>query len=162
MKNTILTLLAVLTLSTATPSKAAVGGITTNPVLVYSGLGLWAAAQGAVFVFPERNGGGSAWPVLPLFILGTILLDGEDGQSVQYTALDKVSAEKLKMTEAERLSFNAEIDQANSLVAEVSAELSHIENATAKDSAAIWSNMKDLVSEETMNAMIKINSQFAK
>ncbi|MFL5783590.1 MAG: hypothetical protein ACJ76H_03200 [Bacteriovoracaceae bacterium] len=101
-------------------------------------------------LFPMAAGAG-------IVALGLIILDGE--QTIEFKTLDKKSASALGVTETERESFNEELDQANMLLADVSVEMSKLENPTAEDSVHAWNQVKDLVSPATFATMQKIASQ---
>ena len=93
----------------------------------------------------------------PVILLGLVVLDGE--QEVQFRELNRSEAAKIGISAQELAVYNSEIDQANMLMADVKSELSKIEKPTAKDSAAAWVGVRDLVSPETFASMQKIVSQ---
>jgi hypothetical protein len=88
---------------------------------------------------------------------GLITLDGE--QKLQFIPLTKDDAIKIGATEEERQSFNSELDQANTLLTEVTDQITAMDNATVEDSARIWTEVRDLVSPATYSAMLKIVSR---
>lgn len=160
-------LLTFVTLTHSKPSQAAVGLFTGGSVAV---VGLAVIGTGVVggFIATEIMTDGCSElgcliGIIPFIAgaavaaIGVVILDGE--QSIEFQALDKAAAAKLKLSEVERLSFNEELDQANMLLADVSAEMSKIAKPTAQDSVNAWNEVKDLVSPATFSAMQKIASQ---
>lgn len=161
-------LLTVVFLTHSTPSEAAVGKLTHNQKVVTAGLYIMGAgaAIGAVgygIVAASCEGLGCLGVLIPMMAgalvagVGLITLDGE--QQIEFKALPKASASALGVSEADREIYNQEIDQANFLLKEVSAELAKTKAATAADSATLWEQMSSLVSPATFSTMQKIVSQ---
>jgi hypothetical protein len=161
-------LLTVAMVMQATSSEAAVGKIIGNKRVVVVGLamtgsGVAIAAGGAAIVNATCQDLGCLAVLFPLMggaivgAAGLITLDGE--QEIAFTALDKASAAKLQISEAERTSFNEELDQANIILADVATEMSKMAKPTAQDSVNAWNQVKDLVSPLTFTAMQKIAAQ---
>lgn len=143
------------TLAYSTPSKAAVGILTLNPATILGGLAMMGGGVGLLSAptrdFNHINGAGGV-----IGFLGIILLDGENGQEIAFGQLSVAAAKKLRVTEVERRSFNAEIDQANFIFDEVGMELKEMHNPTAKDASLIWARYDNLVSDNTFSAMKKV------
>ncbi len=168
LKVLFVTLLAVLTLAHSTPSEAVVGKLTHRQKVVTVGLamtgsGVAIAAGGFALVSATCVDMGCLAVLFPLAIGGVIGIAGlitlEGEQELQFTALDRVAAQRIGVSDAERVAFNEEIDQANILISDVSHQLSTIENLTVEDSASLWDSMRSFVSPETFSAMQKIVSQ---
>ncbi|MES2527463.1 MAG: hypothetical protein V4598_10265 [Bdellovibrionota bacterium] len=160
-------LLTVVTLTHSKPSQAAVGLFTGGSVAVVGlaviGTGVvggWIATE---IVTDGCSDLGCLIGIVPFIAglavaaIGVVILDGE--QTVEFKELDKVAAKKLGINELERASFNAELDEANMLLAEVASEMTKIQKPTAQDSVSAWSQVKDMVSAETFSAMQKIAAQ---
>jgi hypothetical protein len=158
-------LLTVVTLSHSRPTQAAVGAAFSTPVLiagiVIAGGGVVTTVAGVASCKPGDNSGLCAGLVIlvlaPVVLLGLVVLEGE--QKAEFRELSKEEANKLGISSNELAVYNSEVDQANMLVADVSAELSKIEKPTNEDSGVAWAKVKDLVSAETFSVMQKIVSQ---
>lgn len=143
------------TLTFSTPSKAAVGVIMGNPSVVLGGLAM-VGVGAPVLIFGQDLGdiagvGGLAT------LLGMIVLDGEQGQTISFNQISTKTAQKLGVTEVQRQSYNAELDQANYLFEEVSTELGRLERPSATDAKKIWANYESMVSADTFLVMKKIS-----
>jgi hypothetical protein len=90
-------------------------------------------------------------------LAGVVILDG--GSQIVFQPINQESGTKVGLSEEERLSFNEEIDQANTLLAAVEEDLEKIEKPTDQDFVNAWNQVKDLVHPLTFSAMVKIASQ---
>lgn len=157
-------LLTVVTLSHSKPSQAAVGAFVGAPLLI---AGVVVAGGGAITYALGKDQCGSneyglcsgLWGLFtaPIILIGLVLLDGE--QQVAFGELSPEQAKSLGVSAADAAIFNAEVDQVNMLMQDVKEELSQIKKPTVNDSAAAWSNVKDMVSPETFAVMKKIAEQ---
>lgn len=167
LKSSLLALVAVLMLSTAKPSQAAVGALTANPALALTGLkvtGGGAALLGIGMMAGRADnsmmGMAGLMPgVIGLALAGVGLIILDENQGVSFDELTQEQAQKIGLSSSELEQFNSEIDQVNALASHVDAELSLLSNPSVEDSAAIWASIKDAVSPETFSAMQKISSQ---
>lgn len=156
-------LLTVTTLSASKPSQAAVGAFVAAPLLiagvVVAGGGVVTYAIGSKDCDDQYGLCKGLWQLFmaPVVLIGLVMLDGE--QQVAFNELSSAQASKLGISEADLAIYNSEVDQVNMLAADVKSELSQLKKPTLKDSAAAWSNVKDLVSPETYAVMIKIAEQ---
>jgi hypothetical protein len=162
IRTTVLSTVILASAMTSYESKAVVG-LFISPAVVVAGLivgggsylgGVAIATSGGL----DRLAGG----VLIAFygaIVGAVILDGENGQTLQFSELSSEQASTLNISEEARSVYNGELDQANSLISDVTSQLSQLENPTAEDSVAAWSKLKDSVSSETYSTMQKIVSQ---
>ena len=162
-KSLLLFVLALTITLNSRPSQAGVGALVAAPVVVVAGLvtaGIGGAGVIAV-VACAPNCGEGAVPVgffgAILLGLGLIILDGE--QQVQFNSLSVAEANKLNLSSAERMSFNAEIDQVNALTSFVSEEVVSQKIQNSEEAAQVWNNVKDLVSADTFSAMVKVANQ---
>lgn len=166
LKAFIAVLLTVVTLSHSKPSQAAVGAFVSTPVLI-AGLVI-AGGSGVLTLSGMKKCGNSGESSglcqglilllgLPFIALGVIVLDGEQG--VAFKELSSAEASQLDIPASDLAVYNAEVDQANMLLADVKAELASKKKATAEDSVNAWENLKDTVSPETYATMQKIASQ---
>lgn len=145
----------LITLSVATysaPSKAAVGITQLNAGVVLGGLAMTTAG-----VLIRKTPGFVGLLGYLGAIIGLVVLDGEQGQEVEFSALSLEEAKSLEITVAEMESFNAEIDQVNILFSEVALQLEGIEKPTTTDAKAAWDGLEGLVAQETFSAMKKIS-----
>ncbi|MFL5783591.1 MAG: hypothetical protein ACJ76H_03205 [Bacteriovoracaceae bacterium] len=158
-------LMTAVTLTHTKPSQAAVGAFVGTPVLIaglaIGGAGIVTTIAGVASCKPGDSSGLCQGLIVlvfaPVVLLGLVVLEGE--QKVEFRELSKEEANKLGISSNELAVYNSEVDQANMLVADVSAELSKIEKPTSEDSGVAWSKVKDLVSPETFATMQKIVSQ---
>ncbi len=167
MKILFAVLLTVVTLTHSKPSKAAVGlftgGSTAVVGLYVIGAGVAGGLIGAEIMGRDCREMGCLIVIFPVIAgaavaaVGIVILDGE--QEIEFTALDKAAAAKLNISEAERASFNEELDQANMLLADVATEMTKLAKPSAQDSVNAWNQVKDLISPLTFTAMQKIASQ---
>ena len=170
IKTTLLSLLIVTSLSSK-PSQAAIGAIASAPVVITAGLvALGIGATGvagtiAASLLVQNNGqdlgdgfffnGVTAFGTLG--VVGLIVLEGE--QQLAFTELTTAEALKLNISESEKQSFNAELDQVNAVMAQVTAEVSSLENPTLADSQAAWMEVSQSLSPESFTVMQKITLQ---
>lgn len=159
MKRSLVTSLGMVLLAGSlysTPSKAVVSMVTGSYPILISGLVV--GAGGSLVV---ATAGRPIEDFLLVTLLGVVLLDGEHEQRIEFTSLNKDQGRKLGITEAERRSYNSEIDQVNFIVEEV---LLGIESTTkdVEASKRAWADVKDSVSPETFFALTKIARQSLK
>jgi hypothetical protein len=94
---------------------------------------------------------------LPAILLGSMILD--EKQPIAFKALESAEAKPLGISESERLSFNAEIDAVNALSEYVLLSMEENQNVSEEFASAKWSEVKDAVSPETFNALVKVSQQ---
>lgn len=150
--------LTVTTLTYSRPAKAIVGCITGNPTTLLGGLalvgvgGIGMGINLSTDAFDDVPGSVGA-----LFIIaGLIVLDAGAEQELSFTDLDQKAARRLKVTEADRNVYNAELDMANFVMGQVNSELEVIKKPTKQDARRIWTSYQDLVSPATFSVMTKI------
>jgi hypothetical protein len=166
MKNFILSLIIASSALATHQASATAGFVTANPMMIISGLVLtsMSGAPKAV-LYRDYNGGyfyrNESRNTLFAFF-GMFVLDGENGRQIQFSELESEQAEGLNISEDERLIFNSELDQANSLVSQVTKNVSSLEKPTAKDAANEWDKLADSVAPETLKTMKAIASQQTK
>lgn len=158
--------LTIVTLSQTRPAQSAVGAVVATPVLI---AGLAIAGTGVIGggILAGQCKGDPASKSLcqalviliaaPVVLVGLVVLDGEQG--IAFSELSEEEAARIGVAEAELAVFNAEVDQANMLLADVKAELSKKKTPSEKDSVVAWQRVKDMVSPETYSTMQKIVSQ---
>ncbi len=148
-------------LSYSKPSHAAVGMITLNPVMALTGLAMSGAGAGVIIADPfEYETNGEALGKLAagfFFVVGLVVLDGENSQEVQFKAISPKDLVTLQITEKERLSYNSELDQVNFIFSEVQSEIAKANKPKLQDVKAIWDSYQNLVSEETFKAMVQVS-----
>lgn len=143
-----------LTMTVPSTSHALVGAVTLNGPVALAGL----AMTGLPFFAKVGDWDlGAAFGLLIISGVGLVVL--EDGQSMSFQIVTAEGASKLGLTFAEMESFNAEIDQANTLLSHVIHELDQSSHTGVDVSKEIWASVKDSVSHETFSAMQKIVSQ---
>lgn len=138
------------------PSKALVGVATGSSAVLVAGLVL---GSGGSLVIAAAGRPFGEFLLATLF--GIVMLDGENGRTMEFTTVSVEAAKKLGITKDERLSYNSELDQVNFLLSEVNEEI----QATTKDTKAserAWASVKDLVAPETYSAMTKIAKAMVK
>lgn len=159
MKKTITQTLAVALMMGALyspPSKAAVSMVTGSSALLM--VGLLGGSGGGLIVAAARMPF-EVWGIVT--IIGVVILDGENGRTMEFTTITPEAAKKLGITKEERLSYNSELDQVNFLLSEVNDEI----QASTKDSKAserAWASVKDLVAPETYSTLTKIAKSMVK
>lgn len=148
----LITLTIVSSLTYSRPSQAAVALLITNTYAVIGGLTM------IVGGFPVLNSDNDYSGVGGFMVfLGGIVLDGEEGQALEFSALSREHAKQLKVSEAKRQIFNQEVDLANALLDEVASRTDA--TSTPADAKEIWLSLKHLVSAETFEVMTKVVSQ---
>ncbi len=164
MKKIVLSLMLCLSIFTAAikPAQAFIvpGGYAVGYAMAR--IGIFAVAGiviGQAIVKPDRKPMVPWWMLVPI-LAGFVILDGE--QELTYKELSKTDSEKLNLTESERMSFNAEIDQVNATVSFVADELAEMEDPKSEDSVRIWKDVKDLLSPEAFSALSKVTAQLYK
>lgn len=162
--------LSLAILITPTKSQAAVGLVASGGVAI---LGL-AMAGGSVVTFGVAatiasgsscgDCAGAAIGFLGIlllipFVLGLLLLDGEEGQQVAFSTLDLEQAAEIGVTKSELKIYNSEIDEANMLMAQVTQELAVQEDASPEQAKKLWDELSDSVAPATFKVMQKIAQQ---
>lgn len=165
LKATLLALTLASTLSMPRTSEASISLLTLNGPLAIKGLATFLASGYAGATLETTSARIPAHRTLYTlsvigFFVGAIILDGN--QSLSFTELSEQDAAKLNLSSLELESFNAEVDQANALLAQAEAELSELSDPSLADSLSVWSTLKETVSPETFSVMQKITSQFSK
>jgi hypothetical protein len=159
MKKTITQTLAIaLTLGAlySPPSKAAVSMVTGSTALLMVGL---LGGSGGGLIVAAAQLPFEIWGLVT--IAGVVILDGEEGRTVEFTAISPEGAKKLGITKEERLSYNSELDQVNFLLSEVNDDI----QSSTKDSKAserAWASVKDMVAPATYSTLTKIAKSMAK
>lgn len=159
MKKTVTKTLAIaLTLGSlySPPSKALVAVATGSAAILVAGL---VVGSGGSLVIAAADRPFEEFLLASLF--GIVMLDGEHGRTLEFTAVNAEAAKKLGITKEERLSYNSELDQVNFLLSDVNEEI----QSTTKDinaSERAWASVKDLVSPGTFSAMTKIANGMVK
>ncbi len=142
-------LFTVLSLSHSKPSQAVVG---TGGGAAIAGLAL----MGGGFISLRKCNDLGCLPIgTVLFLAGIIILDGE--QQIEFRELTNEEARRIGLSPAEQESYNSELDQTNSILSEVSAELTEL--SKAEDAARIWEGHRDLINPLTYAAIKKIAAQ---
>ncbi len=149
------TVLALSTLTYSRPSNAMIGALMGNPALAIAGASI---GVGSFFAMNATDGEVGIIGLL----LGFVILDGENGQTLEFKELSQKSAKSLKVSEEERQSYNAEIDQVRFVASEVSAELGQMKKPKLKDSQKLWSELGQNLAPETLSAVQKISRQLVK
>ena len=177
IKSLVLSLMIVATLMSSRSSQAVVGAFASAPAVVAAGVVTIKAAGGAFIgsiatayildtvtkIDQEKIGIGFVLVSMGLAavaVVGLVILDGE--QHLTYQEISPEAAAKLNISESERVSFNAEIDQVNALNSQVTEELAALENATLADSQTAWMEASKSLSAETFSAMQKVTLQLFK
>ncbi len=148
-------------------SHATIGLVTVNPILVSAGL-IMSGTSGIAFTLSQvktHQGGVDnflwgaviAMGSLASLGIGLLVLDGEQG--MVFAELDQANAEKLGVSESERLSFNSELDQVNALAEYVDSELAAIRNPTPEDAKSLWNTVTDTIHPLTLSTMQKVSLQ---
>jgi hypothetical protein len=88
--------------------------------------------------------------------IGLILLDEEQG-SVTFNKVKTEQAAKLALTEDQIEIYNSEIEEANILFEEVASNLTA--ESSVEESRAVWNEMQDFVSAETIEVMQSLISK---
>lgn len=154
-------LIAICTLTASTPSKAAIGLATGSPITIIAGVVV--AAGGAVTTLSAEKAPDLITGLLMYvggigaMIAGAIVLDGEEGQILEFSAINSIEAKRLGLSVIEAASFNAEIDQVNALASFVDSEVALLSDAKAEDAAKVWNDVKNEVKPETFSALVKIS-----
>ena len=156
--------ITTMTLSPIT-SRAAVGLGGMTP-LVYAGIGAIGTGGLAIFINESNIMADvyykNLWQYGLLIVLGVVLLDGENGQEVEFSQLTPQQSRQLKISNKELTAYNSEIDMINILVSDASEQLSQIKKPNLEDSKRVWRGLKDSVSPEAFSAMTKIVNQSRK
>jgi hypothetical protein len=159
----IFVLLAVCTLTASTPSKAAIGLATGSPITVVAGVIV--AAGGAVTAFSAERAPDIITALvmyvggIGAIIAGVIVLNGEEGQMMEFAPVNSRDVQKIGLTTPEALHFNQEIDQINALASYVAAEISLMKNPKAEDAAQIWMDVRNEISPEAFSALAKVSKK---
>lgn len=156
IQNLFFLVLTLFSLSYSRPSSATVGLLSGNAWLAIGGA---AATTGGFAHFVKRFDRHEGIPGFIVFILGIVMLDGENGQEMAFSQVNKEEGQKIGLTEAERLSYNAELDQVNFMLEDVNATLSTMEKPRLEDSAKVWQDLKPMVSDLTFSAIQKISAK---
>ncbi len=119
------------------------------------------ATDSAVQLLEQKTGKvfGSAVNKMLYPVFGLIILDGEQGQEIAFQPISSEIAGTKGLTDAELSSYNAEVDQLNAILDQVTFELSFVQKPTTEHSKALWSNMVDGLSSETLTALNKLNQK---
>ena len=155
LKTLILTMF--ITLAPFQQTKAVVGLFTMNGPLLLKGLGL---STGSVMIVATSN---CLWrpskscKILDLtFIAGAVMLN-KQSKKIEFSKLNKSFAQKIKITERERLIYNDEVENLNLIIEEVSTQLS--ESSSEQDSKELWDNYLEMLSPETVKTLKMVISQ---
>lgn len=155
----LLALSLALTLGTVQKPQAAVAAVAAVAGSGAAGsiaiTGLRVAAGGTVMTFVNGlfNGCGDALcTVYMIFgaMVGGVILDEESGE-FSFAELDLAKAQELGVDERSISIYNQEIEEANLVLEEVISELN--EKSTKEDSANLWEEYSENLSEETFSVM---------
>ena len=170
-KTSLFILTTAIMLSGSRSSQAAIGAIASAPVIVTAGLvslgtgAISGLTMTAAIVIAKDLGKDIKKPVKDFVGIGSAILIGaglillEGQQSFSYSEITQEDAQDLGITESERLSFNSQIDEVNAVNAQVTAEVSSIEDATAEDAKAVWETARSALSPEAFSALQKVTLQ---
>ncbi|MFA6238038.1 MAG: hypothetical protein WC635_11965 [Bacteriovorax sp.] len=113
--------------------------------------------KGPLFGFPLFAVGGIA------LILGFMALENEEGGTVQFKTLSDADAAKLDINASELISYNNSVDILNAIQESATAEALKFASEDEQIAASnkVWTDSKELLSEETLSATKKILSQNA-
>lgn len=162
VKSVMLSALILASTLASKPSQAAVGVAFASPVAVIVGIALVGGSGTGMYFALTRKMGPHGLGSLALGIVslaagcyGLLILDEE--QSIAFAPVDAEAAHNLGMSAAEMNSYNAEIDQVNSMVAHVDQTIGV--GGTAEQAASVWNEIKDAVNPLTFSALVKITQQ---
>jgi len=132
----------------------AIGGVTSAGTVALAGL---ASPFVGIFIGQEAD---EEWGGVSGFMIGSaiglILLDEEQG-SVTFNKVKAEQAGKLALTEDQIEIYNSEIEEANILFEEVASNLTA--ESSVEESRAVWNEMQDFVSAETIEVMQSLISK---
>lgn len=164
--------LTVSALTISRPSHSAVSLVTFNAPLALMSLGMLGGSGLVALIsskFEHDNNEvlatGAVFGYIGSAIIaavGIVTLDGEGGQKLAFTELNKKQAKLLGVTALESEIFNSEVDMANQVFAQVTSELDQMEKPQAKDAKALWEQYESMLSVETVSVMKKISQSTVK
>ena len=140
-------------------SEAAIGLIGSAPMVI-TGLVMTAGGTGSVMVGVTLRGSTGAFEVMGAVfsVLGLIILDGDEGQKIEFAALSDEQGSMLGITNIERLTYNSEVDLANTILDQISSDVETSENPSEELSKELWGRYSQYVSPETFKVMQTIVS----
>ncbi|MBD65994.1 MAG: hypothetical protein CME62_12355 [Halobacteriovoraceae bacterium] len=163
MKALLLALMVATTLVVPKKSEAAVSLFTGNGILALYGLGATVAGPvafvGGVADVDSKFSLPLIWGGALSFVAGIIMLDGEQEQMMAFETLSPDKSNALGLTNIQSETFNAEIDQANIILEEVSFEVEQLDNRGYEDIRGLWNEYGEYLSPETFQAIEKISLQ---
>lgn len=138
-----------------------VGGVLTGGAVAVSGFGSWALAYAAGDSSSFNASFERAVGVLAM-IAGVVLLDGEGGRDLAFSAVSPAEAQQLGLTPDETRSFNAELPEVNavreSVQGEVVAEVQSGKHAAEVDVHAKWERYREMLEPATFSALEKVSA----
>jgi hypothetical protein len=159
---TALALVLILLFSVSIPrrAEATIGAGFQVPTLIVSGVLVAASGVGGVIIGIRSSGWQRILSIalgVPVIGLGLMLLDGE--QAVAFQQISAQEAQTLGITPSERLSFNLEVDQVNSLASYVETIIGV--NGTPELAGEVWLSVRDAIEPETWQALVKVSQHLA-
>lgn len=153
MKKVLMSVLAVGIMSTSFQSNAAVGLINVatggTGAIVLAGLATEVVARGVQLISPIRRE-----LYIGLILLGLIVLDGENGQEIQFKKIPESDLSKIKLTKNEAIAFNSNTEELTEAFRIVSSQLTA--ESKAEDAKELWSEQESILGSDAINGARKV------
>ena len=165
MKKTILTLATLAIMTTSFQANALVGGITmlsggTSTIALtglYVGLG---GVAGSFFVGVLAGPGNeglstlSAYTAMVSLVVGVIILDGENGQEIQFKKMSEADLLNINLTQNEARAYNENIEELTQAFKMVSSDLN--KDSKVEDAVKLWDEQESILGSDTINGARKV------
>jgi hypothetical protein len=138
---------------------AAAGLATANPAVAIKGLALLGTSA---ILFPVFEYGRVDHMGVPFWggVIGLIMLDGENGQELQFKKLTAKEVAKLKLTKEEAFVYNNNTEELSHAFKMVSRQLN--DKSTPEQAKKLWEEQESIFGSDAINALIKVLNQEVK
>lgn len=165
MKKTILATVMVLTMATSFQANALVGGVVAlaggGASLALSGLYIGVGGAAGSFVVGMTAGRGneglstlSSFAALAFLAVGVVILDGENGQEIQFKKIANDDLLKMNLTEDEARGYNENTEELSQAFKIVSSDLT--KDSKVEDAKQLWDEQEAILGTDTINGARKV------
>ncbi len=166
MKKTLLSTALVLTMALNFEAQAAIGGVVAlaggGTTIALAGLGVSGVSMGLftlnAYTLQSEEVGLATGDIG--FFLGLVILDGENGQEIQFKRVPNERLMSMNLTEAEAKAYNDNTEELSAAFKMVSAELTT--ESTVEDAQKLWAEQELVLGKDSINAARKVLAQTIK
>jgi len=160
MKKTILSAALVLTMAFNFQAQAAVGGVVAlaggGATVALAGLGVSGVSFGLFMAnaYTLKSETVGFFTGYVGFLLGLVILDGEEGQEIQFKKLNQNEITQMNLSPSEALAYNDNTEELTAAFKLVSSELSN--ESSVEVAAKLWSQQEEILGKDAINGVRKV------